>query len=485
MKRWIQGLLAAAVLLAPAHAETLAVTDVRFWSLGDVTRIAVEVSGEFGYTKVRLSKPDRLFFDLEGARSRVGNKPYHLIQVGDGLVKQIRVAVNGKVNTRVVLDLAAPDVEYSVSQLSVPDRLIIEVRRKGSSPAEAPVKLARTTDFSAMETLRVSAPIQAPKAFQPPPEQVRFELPAQWIAVASPPLIGMKKGSVPKEKTSSARLQFPARPAATVATVADVTPVTSADTEQRLAAPAKNKESGNSMTRALGLKIRRVVIDPGHGGRDEGTRGPAGLKEKDLVLDVSKRLGELVEQSIGAEVVFTRDDDRYVPLERRTQIANEHHADLFLSIHANSSSLKIAGGVETYYLSFTTSKAALELASRENAASERSVFELKEILQKIALKDKVDESRDFAVKVQSSLFSLAAKNNPALRNRGVKKAPFIVLIGAQMPSVLAEIGFVSNPKEEALLKTPAQRQKIAEALLKGMESYISTLSHFEVARKSE
>ena len=239
------------------------------------------------------------------------------------------------------------------------------------------------------------------------------------------------------------------------------------------------------MTRALGLKIRRVVIDPGHGGKDEGTAGPTGLKEKELVLDVSKRLAELVENATGAEVVLTRDDDRFVALERRTQIANEHRADLFLSIHANSSTMRIAGGVETYYLSFTTSKTAMETAARENAASQKSVFDLKEILAKIALKDKVDESRDFAAKVQSALFSLAAKNNPTLRNRGVKKAPFIVLIGTQMPSVLAEIGFVSNPKDEAALKTPAQRQKIAEALLKGIEGYIATLSHFEVAAKDE
>ena len=124
-------------------------------------------------------------------------------------------------------------------------------------------------------------------------------------------------------------------------------------------------------------------------------------------------------------------------------------------------------------------------AARENAASERSVFELKDILQKIALKDKVDESRDFAVKVQSSMFGLVAKNNPALRNRGIKKAPFVVLIGTQMPSVLAEIGFVSNPKEEALLKTPGHRQKLAESLLKGIEGYISTLSHYEVAAQRE
>ena len=456
MKPWIRGLLAAAAILVPGHAESLAVTDVRFWSMGDVTRIAIEVNGEFGYSKDRLSHPERIFFDLKGAALLVGDKSNQSIPVDDGLVKQIRIGANGKFNTRIVLDLATPDVEFVDSQLSSPERLMIELRRKDSSV--------------------VSIPATSPKPFQPPPEFVKAEPPARWIETAAPPAIGSKKGSVPKEAVRIARMKYPPRPGVMVAP---------APVERTFAAPAKNRESGNSMTRALGLKIRRVVIDPGHGGRDEGTAGPTGLKEKELVLDVSKRLAALVQQSIGAEVVLTRDDDRFVPLERRPAIANERRADLFLSIHANSSAMRIAGGVESYYLSFTTSKTAMELAARENADSERSVFDLKELLQKIALKDKVDESRDFASKVQSAMFNLAAKSTPTQRNRGIKKAPFIVLIGAQMPSVLAEIGFVSNPKEEAILKTSAHRQKIAEALLKGMEGYISTLSHFEVARKGE
>ena len=468
MRLWIQGLLAAAVLLVPVHAESLAVTDVRFWSMGDVTRIAIEVNGEFSYSKDRLSHPERIFFDLKGAALLVGDKSNQSIHVDDGLVKQIRIGANGKFNTRIVLDLAMPDVEFVDSQLSSPERLMIELRRKDAAP------VASTEG-------QVPIPATRPKPFQPPPEIAKAEPPARWIETATPPAIGSKKGSVPKEPVRLARMKYPARPVVTAGVRLDEKrPI-----EKTIATPAKNRESGNSMTRALGLKIRRVVIDPGHGGRDEGTAGPTGLKEKELVLDVSKRLAALVQQSIGAEVVLTRDDDRFVPLERRPAIANERHADLFLSIHANSSTMRIAGGVESYYLSFTTSKTAMELAARENADSERSVFDLKELLQKIALKDKVDESRDFASKVQSAMFNLAAKSTPAQRNRGIKKAPFIVLIGTQMPSVLAEIGFVSNPKEEAILKTSAHRQKIAEALLKGMEGYISTLSHFEVARKGE
>src|SRR5262249_42454773 len=238
-----------------------------------------------------------------------------------------------------------------------------------------------------------------------------------------------------------------------------------------------------SLTRVLGLKLGRVMLDPGHGGHDVGTHGPSGLLEKDVVLDVAKRLGALLEERLGSEVLFTRSHGTVIPLQEPPQIANNRKADLFLSIHANSSPYKAVAGVETYYLNFTTSKAALDVAARENASSERSVFELKEILQKIALKDKIDESREFASHIESALFGLSSKSNPIAKNRGVKKAPFVVLIGAQMPCVLAEIGFLTNAGDEALLKKPEHRQKIAEALYKGIASYADTLSHAQVAKR--
>lgn len=235
------------------------------------------------------------------------------------------------------------------------------------------------------------------------------------------------------------------------------------------------------MIRALGLKVGRIVIDAGHGGHDVGSSGPSGLKEKDLVLDVAKLVGGLVSQRLGWDVVYTRSDDTFIPLEQRTEIANSKHADLFLSIHANSSSLRAATGIETYYLNFTTSRTALEVAARENATSDKTVYDLQELLQKIALRDKVDESREFASRVQNSLFSMSSKATARTKDRGVRRAPFVVLIGATMPSVLAEIGFISNPRDEALMKRPEYREKIAEALYKGVAAYASTLSHFQVA----
>lgn len=184
---------------------------------------------------------------------------------------------------------------------------------------------------------------------------------------------------------------------------------------------------------------------------------------------------------MGAEVIYTRSDDTFIPLESRTQFANEHKADLFLSVHANSSPARNSSGVETYYLNFTTSTAAMEVAARENASSQKTVYELKDLLQKIALQDKMDESREFAARIQQGLYAASVKANSRTRNRGVKTAPFVVLIGASMPSVLAEIGFVSNPKDESLLRRAETRQKIAEGLYKGLSQYAATLSQFQVA----
>ena len=184
---------------------------------------------------------------------------------------------------------------------------------------------------------------------------------------------------------------------------------------------------------------------------------------------------------MGAEVTYTRDDDTFVPLETRTAIANKEQADLFISIHANSSHDRSARGIETYYLNFTSSEDALEVAARENAVSEKSIHELQDLVKKIALKDKIEESREFAGDVQQALYSGLSPRNSGLRNRGVKNAPFIVLIGANMPSILAEISFVSNPTDAKKLKTPAYRQKIAESLYHGVAKYVSGLSGLKVA----
>jgi len=289
-----------------------------------------------------------------------------------------------------------------------------------------------------------------------------------------------KSGSA-LSSSSSSSASSPRRKKTRSGTAASVSDTSDLHPETREARPTAAGD--RSLIRALGLKIGKIVIDAGHGGHDTGTIGPNGLLEKDLVLDVAKRFGRLLESRLGAEVIYTRRDDTFIPLETRTAIANRERADLFISIHANSSGDSDARGVETYYLNFTSSPEALEVAARENAVSEKSIHELQDLVKKIALKEKIEESREFAGDVQQSLYGGLALHNAGVRNRGIKKAPFIVLIGANMPSILAEISFVSNPTDERKLETSEHRQRIAESLYRGVSKYVSGLSGVKVASK--
>ena len=244
--------------------------------------------------------------------------------------------------------------------------------------------------------------------------------------------------------------------------------------------PAKPTNRGDrSLIRSLGLKLSRVVIDAGHGGHDTGSIGPTGFTEKELVLDVARRLKDLIEKELGAEVVMTRTEDVFVPLEARTEIANQEEADLFVSIHANSSKVKSVRGVETFFLNLPNSNEALEIASRENAASQKTIHELQDVVQQIMLSDKMEESSELARHIQTAM----ATRKGSGQNRGVKQAPFVVLVGAKMPSILAEIGFISNPQDEKSIKTPQYRQQIAESLFNGVRSYSETLSGIKTVEK--
>jgi N-acetylmuramoyl-L-alanine amidase len=481
--------IAAAVLAfswpAFAHAAdppvAAHVTAVRFWSMGEVTRIAIEATGEFTFRTDRLPNPERLFFDLPGTKPQLERRGINVIPVHDRFVKQIRVAETQHGVTRIVLDLEGASA-FSTETLANPDRLIIELRSPGTAPKKLETPAPPRTPVQPPE-------IQGSRLFIPPPEPAHYALyPAARMVMEQPPALPFIL--TPRANpVLFARFDVPPPPAAPRIRTRDWTPAPAAAasssprpvTPSDVALPARHTATGDqSMIRVLGLKVNRIVIDPGHGGHDAGTIGPTGLLEKDLVLDVSLRLGALIEQRMGSQVVYTRSDDRFIPLEERTAMANASQADLFLSIHANSSPERTASGVETYYLSFTTAKDALDLATRENADSTLTINDLQDVLQKIALKDKVDESREFAQRIQNAL-SASSMKSARNRDRGIRKAPFVVLIGASMPSVLAEIGFISNAQDERLLKRPEARQKIAEALYKGLSQYAATLSHFQVA----
>lgn len=483
----LAAVLTAAGIGSPSHQLDAAeprIEAIRFWSFGDVTRIAIETHGDYHMTSDHLDNPPRLFVDLRGLRPPVArHKGVQIMRVGDRLIRQIRVAETEPGVTRIVFDLEVP-VEFSSSQLVNPDRLMIELRPKTNPPPAMLTTRSRVGSERINFTAPTGKPIVKPAIAGVPDLQMAGPAPlvpfpdaamtATLLAVLTPP-ITTPRYIAPVTRSARSRRGL----SKSHANVREEVSIQKTSVE--LAAPALVNESNRSLVRVFGLKIHKVVIDAGHGGHDTGTIGPNSLMEKDLVLDVALRLGKMIETRLGADVIYTRHDDTFIPLEERTRIANIEKADLFISIHANSSPAASATGVETYYFNFTSDQNALKLATRENASSTSSIFELNDLVHKAVLNAKVEESRDFAQKVETSLYSMSARMNKKSRNRGVKKAPFVVLIGATMPSILAEIGFVSNPHDAKLLRREDQRKKIAEALYKGVSAYANTLSHTEMA----
>ena len=400
MKPFAALAISATMLFAQSDRASLhSVTAVRHWSLDDVTRIAIEVSGDFNFRTDRLHNPERVYFDILNARPRIQAKRIWSGEINDKLVQRVRAAETSPGTTRVVVDLAGP-VEINTSQLSSPHRLIIEVRagRGPVIPSGPAAPAVKPPPVIRAEVPKSDAPAgKVAPAVQAPPLELKVEVPA---LKAEPEPLPDKLRNVPVVK---AKAPPPVEPVELTAEARRTSPPAASMTEPMPiiqpapATPAPGEFSkgarrtstgGNSLTRALGLKVGRIVIDAGHGGHDQGTQGPHGLLEKELVLDVSLRLGKLIEERMDAEVIYTRSDDTFIPLEGRTAIANQRKADLFLSIHANSSPIPRIAGMETFYLNFTDSRDALDVASRENASSQKSIFELQDIIQKITLHEK-------------------------------------------------------------------------------------------------
>ncbi|MGQ9812216.1 MAG: N-acetylmuramoyl-L-alanine amidase [Dissulfurimicrobium sp.] len=228
-----------------------------------------------------------------------------------------------------------------------------------------------------------------------------------------------------------------------------------------------------SITQQLGLCVRRVVIDPGHGGKDPGAIGPTGLQEKDVTLRIANKVAERLKDELGCKVILTRHDDVFLPLEQRTAIANANKADLFVSIHTNAAPNPTASGVETYFLNFAVNEDAMRVAAFENATSSKRIGELQSILNDIFKNAKVKESSRLAAFVQKDIINSLNGRFGDIKNLGVKQAPFFVLIGAQMPSILVETSFISNPKEETLLKDDGYLDRIADGIVSGIKAYSS------------
>ena len=466
------------------------VTAVRRWVGSNYSRIVISVEGEVKFESNRVPNPDRIVLDLTNARlsSALVGKTF---PVEDGFLHQIRIGQYLPTVTRVVLDVEKIE-DYSVFTLPNPFRLVIDINgppsRVAEKPAEAKPSKAPPAPASE-ETLRAAAKKPSPvptgkTAVTAEPSETKAEgKPAKSVAGVVDEAGGAKRtGANEPKETASAKLPPLPSSAARQAELGGVAPAESAVPIK----PSTPTDSGaRTLTRALGLKIARIVIDPGHGGHDTGTIGPTGLCEKDLVLDVAIRLKKLLEAKTGAEVILTRADDTFIPLEERTAIANEKAADLFISVHANASRDHRARGIETYYLNFTSNPEALEVAARENATTQESVHELQDLIKKIALTEKIEESQDFATQIQREIYARLRKFSGEQKNRGIKKAPFVVLIGANMPSVLAEISFLTNPQDERLLKRPEHRERIADALYRGITRYVNGLGGVKVAQEAQ
>ncbi|MEE2822669.1 MAG: N-acetylmuramoyl-L-alanine amidase [Acidobacteriota bacterium] len=390
-------------------------------STEDWTRIWIFLDREVEFQKQTLLKPDRVYFDLQESRlqSDLVGKTH---AVNEPSLKQLRVRQNQDTVVRVVLDFDQLK-PMTVSRMTYydPVRIVIDAKRteKEVAPLQLLAACQQLSDTSAVAIRR-----------------------------AGYSLDGMTAESITD-----------------LPTPAPITPAT----------PAPNLDGDLSVIREMGLKAARVVIDPGHGGRDAGTTGPSGLKEKDLVLSVSTRLKELLERRLGLDVTLTRTDDSFVPLEERTAIANKLRADLFLSIHANATRDRRVTGVETFFLNFSSNADERAVATRENAGSQKNIRDLEDMVKGILLGNYTEESEDLAHVVQESLYSTMKNAHSAVRNRGVKKAPFIVLINLNMPGILTEVGFISNPKDESYFKNKSGQNQAAEALYEGVKKYLDSL----------
>jgi N-acetylmuramoyl-L-alanine amidase len=455
----------------------------------DSTRVIIDLEDTVQYSSARIRNPDRIFFDIHSARltpevAKAG------VRVEGELLTAVRAAQNHAGIVRVVLDVNGVK-DYTATLQDNPPELIIDLYPNSGFARTAKAKssavpsdgcrtraagrdkqesCAHTSELAQPELSGSSAQVAQDGVVDVASVSPSERRAAATAAVEPKPVLATEPASLPPSLVrGGAAGGSRSKSAKNMGTKPDLI--------QPSAVPAPTRDGQATLTRALGLKIGRIVIDPGHGGHDTGTIGPTGLMEKDLCLDVALRLGKIIQQRLpGAEVVYTRSDDTFIPLEERTHIANEAKADLFISIHANSSHDHGARGIETYYLNLKGSPDAMEVASRENATAQQSVHDLEDLVKKIARSEKIDESREFAADIQDSLAKRIQKSYKPVKDRGVRKAPFVVLIGADMPSILTEISFLSNPADEQLLKKPEHRQKVAEGLYQGVASYLQSLN---------
>jgi N-acetylmuramoyl-L-alanine amidase len=490
--------------VAPVLAKLAVIKAIRRAVLPDAVRVTIELDAEVpSFHEERISGPARIFVDFPSTRAASDLVDRTIrFDADTDIVKQVRVGRHPNATTRIVLD-ATGVLSYSVYPLYNPYRLVVDCLRLVTAPPAAaapvgdPASPGIVTASGESPRHLAAREVAKPMLFG---RQIRSEwgrnLPSgspsgsaalEAASITLLPSRGLETGwrnrppsGRPSASAAIADALGPSvaepstvvPPAAPSGTPAGGTPLV---TSTSLPQPAPNLGAGPSMARQLGLGVSRIVIDPGHGGHDPGAEGK-GVTEAELVLDISLRLKKLLEKVHGVEVILTRQTDEFVPLQDRTAIANREGADLFLSIHANASANSLARGIETYFLNFANNLSAASVAARENATSGQAMGALPDLVKAIALSNKLDESREFATLVQHSMVDRLRTADKTVKDLGVKQAPFVVLIGASMPSVLAEISFLTNAQEVKLLKSNAYRQHIADALFTAIRTYQTSLT---------
>jgi N-acetylmuramoyl-L-alanine amidase len=390
----------ASLLLAPlfpwraaacASDKLVEVVDLKHWSTPDYTRISVELEKEVRFESHKL--PSRLYFDIPGAHVSTVVKD---LNIGDGLLKSVRIAQYRPSTVRVVLDLDSIK-DYKIFTFADPFRIIVDVKGERRQEISSGKK----------EVIETS---------KPEPKQADQEK--------------VTEKAKPAEKSKQ-----PFKPG----------------------------------------KIRRIVVDPGHGGHDPGAMSPSGTREKDIVLQIGLKLSQKIREELGIDVVMTRSTDVFIELQERTAIANKVGGDLFVSIHANASLNHAANGIETYYLNLAKTEKVAQLAAKENGTTLEKVNVLQAVLFDLMANSKLNDSAHLADEVQKALHKKAQTGYPSVKNLGVKQGPFYVLVGATMPSILVETAFVSNERDEQKLKDPAYQDLTAEGILSGIKGYIASL----------
>lgn len=407
-------------MLKRSYLENMTnVLPVKYWSSNNYTRVVINASGPVTYQEILLEKsgdkPRRLYLDFQ--ESYIEPRYRSPIPIEDGLLKQIRTGQFTPEVVRVVIDIESIS-SYKIFSLPDPFRVIIDVRGEENIASE-----------------------KSAKSLPPLPSQINDELPRD-------------------------------EPGEHIVLEDFKKIVVNGTTHVRASNNKKIIEKELSLAQQLGLGIKKIVIDPGHGGKDPGASA-FGLKEKNIVLDIAKKLVPILEKETGAEVILTRTTDIYIPLEERTAIANTNDADLFISLHINAHPSEKVHGLETYYLNLSTNAEAMRVAAFENATSTHQMSDLQDILSDIMKNSKINESSRLAGFVHNSLCNgMEGVQKDNFKNLGVKQAPFYVLIGAQMPAILIEIAFITNQLDSDNLSTESFLDVIADDIVAGVQSYI-------------